>query len=103
VDVDAMHDDNTTLDAETISVDIFLGQLLQLAHFSSVKALHLERLVPIQHCTSCERCGAPVARVRLNSEVHTVDCVRNELGNPYLAPRWNANVLSEHECAEHLQ
>jgi hypothetical protein len=96
-----MHEHNTADNAETIFVDIALGQLLQLVKITTVDNLRLERLVPVKRCFPCERCGAPVARVRLAGEVQTVDCVRNELGNPYLAPRWNANLLSGHECEAH--
>ena len=94
------HDDNTADDAKQIYVDVFLGQLLQLAKMSSVAALKLERLVPVRHCAPCEQCCALVARVRLAGEVRTVDCVRHEFGNPHF-PRWNANVLSEHDCGVH--
>jgi hypothetical protein len=97
----AMSEHNTTEYAETIHVDSFLAQLLQLAKCSTAKSiLDLEHLVRVRHCTPCERCGAPVARVRLAGEVHTVDCLRNELGNPYLA-RWNADLCSTHECEAH--
>jgi hypothetical protein len=96
-----MSEHSTTDDAETIYVDIFLAQLLQLAKCSTAKSiLNLEHLVRVQHCTPCERCGAPVARVRLAGEVHTVDCLRDGLGNPHL-PRWNADLCSDHECEAH--
>ncbi len=94
-----MTDDSTTADFETIFVGAGLAQLLALSKCATAKRfLNLEHLVRVRHCSPCEHCGAPVARVRLGSELHVVDCTRNELGNPYLAPRWDANLCAEHEC-----
>ena len=96
-----MTDDSTTADFETIFVGAGLAQLLALSKCATAKSVfNLEHLVRVRHCSPCEHCGAPVARVRLAGEVRTVDCVRHEFGNPHF-PRWNANVLSEHDCGVH--
>lgn len=96
---DNTNDADVSSTVEEIQVDWQLAQMLALARFSTAKAvLNLERLVPVRHVYSCERCGAPVARVRLAGETRTVDCFRDEFRSRDFAPAWNGNVCSEHEC-----
>jgi hypothetical protein len=97
--------DNTANDggvsspAEIISVDFQLQQLLELANFPTAKTLlHLEYLVQVHRCYPCERCGYPVAFVRLGRETRVIDCYRDEVRSSAFALAWRGDVLSVHEC-----
>lgn len=89
---------------EVIAVDSWLAHMLELTKFPNAKTvLNLERLVRVYRVQPCPNCGAPIARVRLDSETRVVDCFRDELHSRDFAPVWNADVCSEHECVGCLQ
>jgi hypothetical protein len=96
--------DDDLSSAEEIYVDFTLAQTLTLARFPNAKALlHLETLVPVKHVYPCDRCGAPVARVRLGRETRVVDCFRDEVRSGGFTPAWNADICSEHACMGRCQ
>jgi hypothetical protein len=102
-----VEDINTDSVAEEIYADFFSQQLITTSDFPGARALlRLDldfRPVHSESVYRCPDCRRPVAIVRLNHrELRVIDAVRDEQRSLFWT-RWNADLLSKHECGGNCQ